>query len=122
MRFVELEMTSTAKSDGSAVLHVNNLPPNPAVLAPGPALLFVVINGVPSIGQMVTVGSGQVGTQTVQALVELPPTTGVVNDPISPSSSSSNRSGAVKNSALSLTILSPFTYLCVIILGFILIR
>lgn len=35
-RFVQLDSTYTG-TDGSATLHVSQLPPNPAVLAPGPA-------------------------------------------------------------------------------------
>lgn len=36
-RFVQLNSTYTGNADGSAVLHVSQLPPNAAILAPGPA-------------------------------------------------------------------------------------
>ncbi len=72
-RFVQLNSTYTGNSDGSGVLHVSQMPPNAAILAPGPALLFVVVNGVPSMGKMVMVGSGQLGQQTMNAVVDLPP-------------------------------------------------
>ena len=36
-RYVQLDSTYTGNSDGSATLHVSQLPPNPAILAPGPA-------------------------------------------------------------------------------------
>lgn len=38
-------------------------PPNAAVFQPGPALLFVVVDGVPSIGKQIMVGSGEIGEQ-----------------------------------------------------------
>lgn len=41
-RMVVLNSTYTGFGDNSAVLHVSQVPPNPAILAPGPALLFVV--------------------------------------------------------------------------------
>lgn len=36
-------------------------------------VLFVVINGVPSVGVQVMVGSGEIGKQPVQQVVPLPP-------------------------------------------------
>lgn len=64
-RYVQLNSTYTANSSGAAVLHVSQVPPNPAILAPGPALIFVVVNGVPSQGQWIVVGNGQLGPQPV---------------------------------------------------------
>ncbi|KAF7358228.1 hypothetical protein MVEN_00871500 [Mycena venus] len=50
-RFLQLDSTYTAYgANNTATLHVSQVPPNPAILAPGPALLFVVVNGVPSGG------------------------------------------------------------------------
>lgn len=63
-------------SDGSAILHVSQLPPNPAILVPGPALIFVVVNGVPSNGTWVMVGNGVLGPQPVAAAQVLPASTG----------------------------------------------
>ncbi|KAG9013502.1 hypothetical protein FRB90_005995 [Tulasnella sp. 427] len=71
-RMVQLNSTYTGNEDGTATLHVQQLPPNPAVLAPGPAMMFVVVNGVPSVAQWVMVGSGQIGTQTVNPVTDLP--------------------------------------------------
>ncbi|KAG8882655.1 hypothetical protein FRB98_003546, partial [Tulasnella sp. 332] len=62
-RYLQLNSTYTGNTDGSAVLNVQQLPPNPSVLAPGPAYLFVVVNGVPSVGVMIMVGNGM-GNQT----------------------------------------------------------
>lgn len=64
-RYVQLNSTYTADSTGAATLHVSQVPPNPAILVPGPALIFVVVNGVPSEGQWVTIGNGQLGPQPV---------------------------------------------------------
>ncbi|KAK2467883.1 hypothetical protein APHAL10511_000178 [Amanita phalloides] len=72
-RIVELGTTYTGStSDNTGILHVQQLPPNPAILAPGPALFFVVVNGVPSVGVQVMIGSGQIGDQQVQATANLP--------------------------------------------------
>ncbi|KAF8348212.1 glyoxal oxidase [Amanita rubescens] len=72
-RFVQLNSTYTGStSDNTGVLHVQQLPPNPAILAPGPALFFVVVNGVPSVGVQVMIGSGQIGNQPTQPAANLP--------------------------------------------------
>lgn len=36
-RFVQLDSSYTGNTDGSGVIHVSQLPPNPAILVPGPA-------------------------------------------------------------------------------------
>ncbi|KAG6874492.1 hypothetical protein C0995_010402 [Termitomyces sp. Mi166 len=72
-RFVQLENTYTGHAQSNtAVLHVSQLPPNPAILAPGPALVFVVVNGVPSVGVQVMVGSGKLGKQDILPIGDLP--------------------------------------------------
>ena len=123
MRNVKLQTTVTANSDGSATLHVAPLPPNPNIIAPGPSLLFVMVNGVPSMGKMVSVssplryvmstwsltrerdqimiGSGQIQDQPVLAPVALPSTTGVIGDPIASSSSASSRTSTGTSSSSS---------------------
>jgi len=73
-RFVELRSTYTGHvSNSSATLHVSQLPPNPNVIAPGPALLFVVVKGVPSIGVQVMLGSGRIERQPIGTDATLPP-------------------------------------------------
>lgn len=72
MRSVQLQSSFTGNDDGSAVLHINQLPPNPAILPPGPALLFVVVNGVPSVGIQVMCGSGKIEKQSVMPVQNLP--------------------------------------------------
>ncbi|KAJ8463198.1 hypothetical protein ONZ45_g17667 [Pleurotus djamor] len=71
-RYLQLESTYTGYRNGSAILHVSQLPPNPAIFAPGPALIFVVVNGVPSVGAMIMVGSGKIAEQSVLPIGELP--------------------------------------------------
>lgn len=71
-RHLQLNSTYAVNSDGSITLYVSQVPPNPNILTPGPALMFVVIDGIPSNGTMVIVGNGQVGTQPTQAVADLP--------------------------------------------------
>ncbi|KAK4052086.1 hypothetical protein OIV83_002380 [Microbotryomycetes sp. JL201] len=75
-RYVQLNNTYTAAADGSATLHVSQVPPNPAILVPGPVLAFVVVNGVPSEGVWVMVGNGELGAQPVSAAQTLPKSSG----------------------------------------------
>jgi hypothetical protein len=91
-RFVQLNNTYTVNSDGSITLHVAQAPPNPNLLQPGPAFLYVVMNGVPSIGSAVIVGNGLIGQQSTSAASVLPasiqlPSTSGTGDGSSPSSS-----------------------------------
>lgn len=72
-RHVELATSFTTNDDGSATLHMSQLPPNPAILVPGPAMLFIVVNGVPSQAAWVNVGSGKVETQPLLPAADLPP-------------------------------------------------
>lgn len=71
-RYVQLESTYTGYSNTTAILHVSQVPPNPAILAPGPAFIFVVVNGVPSIGAQVMIGSGKLGAQPILSIGDLP--------------------------------------------------
>jgi len=71
-RAMQLNNTYTVNSDGSFVLHVSQPPANPNLLTPGPVLMFVVVNGIPSNATMAIVGNGQVGTQPTLDLVALP--------------------------------------------------
>lgn|ERR1700722_8585801 len=94
-RFVQLNSTYTGYAgNNTAILHVSQLPPNPAILAPGPALLFVVVNGSPSVGVAVMVGSGQLGTQPMLAVADLP-VSSVQQPPANPNAGSNKKSGAI---------------------------
>lgn len=72
-RLMQLNSSFTVQEDGMITLHVAQAPPNPNLFQPGPALLFVTVNGIPSNGTYVIVGSGQVGTQPTSAASVLPP-------------------------------------------------
>jgi hypothetical protein len=71
-RFMQLNNTYTVQNDGSIILHCAQAHPNPNLLQPGPALLFVTINGIPSNGTMVIVGNGQIGQQPTAPPSTLP--------------------------------------------------
>ncbi|KAJ7723558.1 glyoxal oxidase [Mycena metata] len=99
-RFVQLDSTYTAyEENNTAALHVSQLPPNPAILAPGPALLFVVVNGVPSVGVQIMVGSGSLGAQPILAIGDLPSSSFVATP--SNQGSGSSAQGHGSNSASS---------------------
>lgn len=78
-RYLQLNNTYTVQSDASIVLHVAQAP-NPNVFQPGPALLFVNIDGIPSNGTLVTVGSGNIGTQPTAPPSVLPPSVRLDSD------------------------------------------
>lgn len=73
-RYVQLDHTASY-ANGNATLFVSQLPPNPAILAPGPCMIFVVVDGTPSIGQFIMIGNGQIGEQETQRNQALPPNT-----------------------------------------------
>ena len=95
-RHMQLNNTYTVNSDGSYVLHVAQAPPIPNVFQPGPALLFVVVNGIPSNGTLLIVGSGNIETQPTSAASDLPPS--IQNDASKGSGSSSSSSGGNSSS------------------------
>ena len=72
-RYMQLKNTYTVNRDGSITLHVAQPPPNANLFQPGPALLWVVINGIPSNGTMLIVGNGQISNQPLLPESELPP-------------------------------------------------
>jgi hypothetical protein len=92
-RYVQLNSTYTGYENNTATLHVGQLPPNPAILAPGPAFIFVVVNGVPSIGVPIMVGSGQLGQQNVLQVGDLPSST-IVRSAATPTPSSKKSAGS----------------------------
>lgn len=71
-RIMQLNNTFTVQSNGTIILHTAQLPPYPSLFQPGPALLFVTINGIPSNGTFLTVGSGKIETQPTAAVSVLP--------------------------------------------------
>ncbi len=91
-RYLELNSTYTANQDGSVggTLHVANMPPNANIFQPGPAMAFLVVNGIPSIGQHVMIGTGQLGDQRVSDATSLPAS----QDPPAPKKSNGGGSGS----------------------------
>jgi hypothetical protein len=71
-RMLQLNNTYTVQKNGTITLHTAQLPPSPNIFQPGPALLFVTINGIPSNGTFLTVGSGKIETQPTAAVSVLP--------------------------------------------------
>jgi hypothetical protein len=71
-RLMQLKNTYTVNKDGTITLHVAQLPPNPNLFQPGPALMFVTIQGIPSNGSYLIVGNGIIGTQPTGAESVLP--------------------------------------------------
>ena len=67
-----VQLNNMYSDDGSFVPHLSLVPPN---ATPGPALPFVVVNGVPSNGTMVIVGTGLVETQPTAVAAALPAVT-----------------------------------------------
>ena len=72
-RIMQLNNTFTVQNNGTIILHTAQLPPIPALFQPGPAFLFVTINGIPSNGTYVVIGNGQIGAQPTAAASVLPP-------------------------------------------------
>jgi hypothetical protein len=97
-RYLQLNNTYTVNSDGSYVLHVAQAPPNANLLTPGPCLMFVVINGIPSNGTLVIVGNGQIGTQPITAVSDLP--SSVQNADAQGNGSSQSSSGSSSNTGV----------------------
>jgi hypothetical protein len=50
-RYLELA-TSYTKSGNNVTMHVSQMPPNANVFQPGPAMIFLVVDGVASQGQV----------------------------------------------------------------------
>jgi len=71
-RMVQLNNTYTVSKDGNATVHVSQAPPNPNILTPGTAWMYVLVDGVPSIATPVMVGSGKIEKQNVLPVQELP--------------------------------------------------
>jgi len=105
-RALQLNHTYTVNNDGSIVYHVSQMPPNANIFQPGPAFVYVTINGVPSNGSYVIVGSGNIETQPTNPVDTLPPSVRVDSASGTGSSSNStnnNTPGNGNNSASSLS-------------------
>lgn len=77
-RMIYLDTSYTIdQNTNTTTLHVSQMPGTngPNIFQPGPALFFVVVNGVPSEGEFVMVGTGQLGTQPTSDNAPLPAST-----------------------------------------------
>ena len=101
-RYLELSSTYTIDMTSSnTTLHVSQLPgtPGPTLFQPGPSMIFVVINGVPSVAEFVMVGSGQLGTQPTTTNAPLP-SSQILQAKINTTSSSTSASGTATAAAV----------------------
>jgi hypothetical protein len=104
-----LELTSSYSIDmtsGNTTIHVSQLPgsPGPTLFQPGPAMFFVLVNGIPSEAEFVMIGSGQLGTQPTTTNAPLPSsqvkavavtsTTSATTSPSASASAAASRSAA----------------------------
>lgn len=125
MRYVLLNSTWTLNGDGTGTLHSSQMPPNPSIMAPGPALLFVVVNGVPSIGMDIMVGNGEIGEQPVYPVAELKGTMAQSGATISSTGNSKGSAtaagtGAAQRSITGLTVLTLPSLASVLLLSLVL--
>ncbi|KAG8771435.1 hypothetical protein FRC12_003617 [Ceratobasidium sp. 428] len=99
-RYLQLNNTYTVADTGNITLHVAQVPPNPNILQPGPVLMFVVVDGLPSVGKMVTVGNGNIGVQPTSAVADLPPISTSTKAPTGSGSGGVKESSAPLNKSL----------------------
>lgn len=68
-RSLQLQHTYTVNNDGSVSYEVMPMPINQNIFVQGPALLFVTIDGVPSIGKYIQVGTQTFGANAVPNII-----------------------------------------------------
>jgi alkaline phosphatase len=104
-RYLELETTYIKDEDKNDItLNVAQMPPNANIFQPGPAYIFLVVDGIPSQGEIIMIGSGNIEEQSLLAKTVLPQSQVIVGDKTSevPSNSSSTdtaASGSTVNTA-----------------------
>jgi hypothetical protein len=102
-RFLELETSYVIdQAAGTTTLMVSQMPPNPSTFTPGPAMIFLNLNGVPSHGLYVMVGNGVLGTQPTAAVQTLPEAA-VLAPPTTTSSSSAATGTSTQRTAVNAT-------------------
>ncbi|WVN88451.1 uncharacterized protein L203_103662 [Cryptococcus depauperatus CBS 7841] len=80
-RYLELNSTYTKdESSGQVTMHVAQMPNNPNVFQPGPAMIFLVVDGVASQGKMIMIGSGKIESQPISENSVLPATSVLSKD------------------------------------------
>jgi len=99
-RALRLNSSYTVADDGTITMHVSQMPANANLFQPGPAFVYTVVNGIPSNGTMVIVGSGNIETQPMLQIVDLPASSNSSkiassqNNGTSPSSAGGGKSSA----------------------------
>lgn len=89
-RAIKLQWSHKTLDNGGVRLLVQQLP-SPTIFAPGPALLHVVVAGIPSEGKFVVAGNGKIGKQDVRPLVL--PVVDVEELPVSNANGNTNSGG-----------------------------
>ncbi len=129
-RYLELNTTYTQQAaTGLVTVHVSQMPPNANIFQPGPAMIFLVVDGVPSQGQvsassrcsgcwltegqMIVIGTGNIEMQPLAAATVLP-TSSVIVAPSNTSTAettSAKTDSAAKSGAPASLVLSSSLYL-----------
>jgi len=90
-RYLELETTYIKDEDKNDItLNVAQMPPNANLFQPGPAYIFLVVDGIPSQGEIIMIGSGNIEEQSLLAKTVLPQSQVIVGDKTSEASSNSS--------------------------------
>lgn len=105
-RMLELETSYDINMNtNETTMYVSQIPaPGPTLFQPGPAMLFIVQQGVPSEAEFVMVGSGELGTQTVVANAAMPTSQVQAVQATTSSNSSATTGSDNKKSAASLQV------------------
>jgi hypothetical protein len=104
-RYLELETTYIKDEDKNDItLNVAQMPPNANIFQPGPAYIFLVVDGIPSQGEIIMIGSGNIEEQSLLAKTVLPQSQVIVGDKTSEVSSNTTStdtaaSGSTVNAA-----------------------
>jgi alkaline phosphatase len=104
-RYLELETTYIKDEDKDDItLNVAQMPPNANIFQPGPAYIFLVVDGIPSQGEIIMIGSGNIEEQSLLAKTVLPQSQVIVGDKTSEVSSNTTStdtaaSGSAVNAA-----------------------
>jgi hypothetical protein len=93
---LRLNTTYSVADSGTVTIHCSQMPPKANLFQPGPAFIYVVIDGVPSTGSMVIIGNGQIGTQSVDTTLFALPAS---SNSTKVSTGSNNQSGGGDNGA-----------------------
>ncbi|CAE6530219.1 unnamed protein product [Rhizoctonia solani] len=106
-RMVELDSSYSVAKDGSVTMHVSQMPPNANIMTPGPALMFVVVNGVPSVADEVMLGSGKIEKQPVLPVQQLPTSTVETSSGTQAAPTGGNSTNSTANADSRLAVMKP---------------